>query len=127
MSQVQTVRVDGKHHEAVETRQRSTEATEIKQGEMTMPESATPDVGDMYGQGGAVAIYWPDTHPCGPERARAGKPWLVLTQDGGVQYAPELRDDGPPAPWLGRVFLSSAHANPLQVPRSPDADTGGGE
>lgn len=53
---------------------------------MTAP---TPRRGAVYDVGGALAIYWPDTHPCGPNRA---EPWLILLSEGDTQWAAELRE-----------------------------------
>ncbi len=54
-----------------------------------MTAAPEPRLGAVYDVGAALAIYWPDTHPCGPNRA---EPWLILLPDGGTQWAAELRD-----------------------------------
>jgi hypothetical protein len=48
-----------------------------------------PRVGEVRDVGGALAIYWPDRHPCGATRA---EPWLILHDYGGIEWAAELRD-----------------------------------
>jgi hypothetical protein len=53
---------------------------------MTGPE---PRVGAVFDVGGALAIYWPDRHPCGATRA---EPWLILHDYGGTEWAAELRE-----------------------------------
>lgn len=53
---------------------------------MTAPE---PRVGAVFDVGGALAIYWPDRHPCGATRA---EPWLILHDYGGSEWVAELRE-----------------------------------
>ena len=53
---------------------------------MTAPEHR---LGAVYDVGAALAIYWPDTHPCGPNRP---EPWLILLPEGDTQWAAELRE-----------------------------------
>jgi hypothetical protein len=50
-----------------------------------------PLMGVVYDVGGAMALAWPDHHPCHdtPEHG----PWLILHADGGIEWAPELREN----------------------------------
>jgi hypothetical protein len=49
-----------------------------------------PPLGAVYDVGGAMALCWPDAHPCHdtPEHG----PWLILHPDGGIEWTSELRD-----------------------------------
>jgi hypothetical protein len=48
-----------------------------------------PRSGDVYDAGGALAVYWPDVHPC---HIPTGRPqWVILHIDG----AAEIRDEDP--------------------------------
>jgi hypothetical protein len=52
--------------------------------------SGGPRLGDVHAVGGALAVYWPDGHPCGPDPERDGKPWVLLHDFGGVSYVADL-------------------------------------
>lgn len=54
--------------------------------------------GAVYDVGGALAMYWPDEHPCGS--GFQIKPWLVLHPWGGTEWTDELREG---ARYLGQM------------------------
>lgn len=47
-----------------------------------------PHLGAVYDVGGALAIYWPDTHPC--HETEAFPPWLILHPEGDTERVAEL-------------------------------------
>ena len=57
---------------------------------MTENTNAGPPLGAVYDVGGALALCWPDHHPC-HETPEHG-PWLILHPDGGIEWAAELRE-----------------------------------
>lgn len=56
-----------------------------------------PQPGAVYDVSAAVAVYWPDVHPCGALRTKS---WLILTPDGGFYWNATISDR---ARYLGMV------------------------
>jgi len=89
--------------------------------------------------GGALAIYWPDRHPCGATRAES---WLILHDYGGSEWAATLVDGyrllgylpgfGPKRPRPASSTIAESLANPSPVAQAasspalfrPPADAG---
>ena len=65
------------------------------------PSMIKPIRGEVYDVGGALAVFWPDVHPCTPYRPQ----WVVLTQDGDIAIVHRdlPREDMTPAHSLGLI------------------------